>query len=63
MIIANEQISRTGNTDIILTSTNNEKRIRVYYAVGQFSFQNANQSVMHRGNYHEGLEKLQARGW
>ena len=63
MIKAKEQISRTGNTDILLTSTNNTKKIRVYYVAGQYSFQNANQSVMHRGEYHTGLEKLQMRGW
>ena len=63
MINAIEKTSRTGNTDIILTSTNNTKQIRVYYAAGQYSFQNVNQSVMHRGDYHAGLEKLQARGW
>jgi hypothetical protein len=63
MIIAKKEISRTGNTDIILTSTNNSKQIRVYYVSGKHYFQNTNQSKMHIGDYHIGLEKLQQRGW
>ena len=63
MIIAKEEISRTGETDTILTSTNNTKQIRVYHSEGKFFFQNTNQSKMHIGKYHIGLEKLQQRGW
>jgi len=63
MIIAKTRTGRTGNEEVKLTSTNNQKSIRVYFAGKIIGFQNQNGSTKTFSEYHEGLTFLTNKGW
>ena len=63
MINAKTVTGSTGKQEIKLTSTNNQKSIRVYFVGKIIGFQNKNKSTKYFDEYHEGLEFLIKKGW
>ena len=63
MINAKTVTGSTGKQEIKLTSTNNQKSIRVYFVGKIIGFQNKNNSTKYFDEYHEGLEFLIKKGW